>query len=715
MRNPARVLVVDDQVEIIDVLGQALKIHGLEALSAETGRGAMNILLQEPVDAVLLDLGLPDMGGYELCRWIKQRPQLERIPIIMLSGMTSQEDKLKGFGLGVTDYITKPFNLRELVARVTHHVAEKQKQDEYRAMSEEERQASRRELFLVKQRFEALASNAHDLLLEVGDNGKFLYVSPNSRQILGFAPEEFLSKNIKDYVHPEDQAALATMFDSPGPDPEKADRLVIRMQRMQRGWSWLDVSVRPFVGAEGESRSMLVARDVTEVKLTEQRLAYYANRDQLTGLLSRRRFEELLVELEMRPHTLDTGCILYMDVDNLKFVNDTLGHGAGDEMLIQVAHLLASCLGDQAEVARFGGDEFVALLAGKNIEQAEQAAQKILTEAVELQYVNGNRSFDLSISIGVASFEDNVRYSETLSRADMACYAAKLRGRKSYQVYHPDAVEIAQLLQDSDIHSLVRSAMREKRLELWLQPVRRIAARQLQWCEALLRLRKEDGTIIAPGGFLTSAERYGMMPEIDMHVLEMATNLLATTRLRALSVNVSATSIGDEGFADVVRGLLESKKLEARRLIIEVTETACISNVTEAKRTLAALRQVGVRVAIDDFGSGFSSLAYLRDLPVDLLKIDGSFVRGIDKEPLWRELVRAVKHISSILGVETVVECVETQEEFNAVEAIGVDYAQGYLIAHPRPWMMMSEFHAELSMPVNVVLAETRNQPASAG
>jgi len=444
-----------------------------------------------------------------------------------------------------------------------------------------------------------------------------------------------------------------------------------------------------------------------QMRAAREELDYLKRHDALTGLLSRHALEERLDELLGRDDA-QTHSLMHINVDQFRLVNETAGRAAADGVLRQLAGLLNSALPESASVARIGGDEFVAVLPDVGLEDAVASGRHLLETLDEssrmLPALPAHHR--LTLSIGVVAFTGEEETKEViLRRADCACVAAKEDGRARVHPWQPGDRRLAERYGELRWVSRIQDALRDRRIVLYFQPI--VAAAQpsrLAGAEILLRMLPEDesGEAIRAGAFMPAAERYFLTPRIDRFVFEkvfewIEANAATFDRIDRINVNVSGRSLGDPGFLTYLEQSARRHRRALSRLCLEVTETALISNLDRARRTLDHLHEVGCRIALDDFGTGVSSMNYLRQLPVDVLKFDGTFIAGVDTDPGAREFIRELNRLGHAMGKTTVAECVETEAVRAVLAEDGVDLIQGYLIAHPAPlehidrWLNASE------------------------
>ena len=462
----------------------------------------------------------------------------------------------------------------------------------------------------------------------------------------------------------------------------------------------VDGNASPLLDSQGQLiGSMLVLRDVSlEQELTSQ-LVYQASHDSLTGLMNRAEFENRVKEaLDISRQNDRQNALCYIDLDQFKLVNDTCGHGAGDELLKQLAGVLQTLMRKEDLVARLGGDEFGILLHDCHQDQARKMAERVREAVHEMHFKWGDKIFDVSGSIGLVMINRmSGSLSDLLSAADLSCYAAKDSGRDQVHVYHVDDAEIAEKYRQMQWLPRIKEAIKNNEFELAIQTVaslRNETSPQIIY-EFLLRWPQDDGSLISPGMFIPTAERYDLMRELDGWVIENALAAIAQLKTalqypanQMYTINLSGQSVCDPALADFIVGMMSRLEVDPRTICFEVTETVAIANFSIAIEFINRLRGLGCRFALDDFGSGLSSCGYLKRLPLDFLKIDGLFVRDMLNDPVDLAMVRTINDVARVLKLQTIAEWVEDEATLDALKSIGIDYAQGFHISRP---VMVSE------------------------
>lgn len=439
---------------------------------------------------------------------------------------------------------------------------------------------------------------------------------------------------------------------------------------------------------------VMVFRDVTATRRMAQRILWAATHDSLTGLANRHDFESRVEEALVDARDAASQHVLcYLDLDQFKVINDTCGHAAGDAMLKQLSGVLQAHLAEHDTLARLGGDEFGVLLRHRTMDEAQVVAARLLEAVRDHRFQWEAKPFTVGVSIGLVALHAGTgSRAEAFSAADTACYAAKEQGRNRVCVFEASDADMVQRRSDMGWAARLTLALEEERLALYYQPYLPLAEHGAagHHIEILLRLIDEDGTVVPPGTFLPAAERYNIMPAIDRWVIrrvferyhELAGILGGPL---TCAINLSGTTLNSEGIGETIRELAREHALPNGAICFEVTETAAIHNLQHATAFMRELKAEGFCFALDDFGIGTSSLAYLKTLPVDYLKIDGSFVRNIVDDPIDRAMAETINRVGHIMGLQTVGEFAESPQVIETLRALGVDFAQGYGVQRPQP------------------------------
>ena len=519
-------------------------------------------------------------------------------------------------------------------------------------------------------------------------DGGFERVNDALCEMLGYSEEQLTTEGFARFTHRDDvetdleaqRAMLAGECDT--------YHVQKRYVHAQGHPVWVELSValvRDASGAPLYFVSQMV--DVSERRRNERKLRYFADHDPLTGLFNRRRFEvELDRQVAYAARYRPGGAVLLLDLDNFKYVNDTLGHRVGDELIRGVAEVMRARLRSSDVLARLGGDEFAVLLPEAGREQAEQAAEALRRAISTHAMAVDGRTVHTTASIGATLIDERtVPGDQLIVESDLAMYAAKHAGRDRVRFYEPGGDDHSLIRTGFTWSARLRDALERDRFVLHGQPIVEVATGETARWELLVRMLADDGSLVPPAAFLSTAERFGFIEAIDRWVVTQAIDLLVAKPELTLEVNLSGKSIGSQPLLEAIERRLQKTGIDASHLIFEVTETAAITNMDAAREFARSLRRLGCKFALDDFGAGFGSFVYLKHLPVDYLKLDGDFIRGLPDSPTDRLLVRAMVDVARGLGQRTIAEFVGSEACFELLRELGVDYAQGYWLGEPRP------------------------------
>ena len=539
----------------------------------------------------------------------------------------------------------------------------------------------------------ALASMSEAVLL-LDPARRILAANQAAYQLLGH-DDAVLERAVFDDVARLEHIEMGLTGEPGSPADERLHRLIVPDGRSFE----VEVVVSPLTSGSGRSLGEVVLlRDVSATHQLMRRLEHESRHDALTGLKNRGGFLSGVGQYLQASGEGGAGqlaFLLVMDLDEFKLVNDSCGHGAGDQLLRDIGTVLRSRLGKDALLARLGGDEFSALICCDSLEQARNLSRALLGDIDDYRFYRGQQIYRVRASAGLAEIRVEAGEPDaigvSLANADAACYLAKELGRNRLHVFSVGDDEIARKRRDMSWAQEIRRAIEQNRFLLMGQ---RISASNDEddhlELEVLLRMLDTDGNLVPPGTFLPAAERFGLMRDIDRYVIQAAIAQLAGARGDAarrthLSINLSASSLQDEQLTEHLKRWLVEAGIDGSRLCFEMTETAAINNITLASTTMNGLRELGCRLALDDVGSGFNSFSYLRSLDVDRLKIDGTFVKAIANGAVDRIMVDSLYQIAQAVGIETVAEMVENSQLVAEVRAIGIEYMQGYAIHRPEP------------------------------
>ena len=687
-----RVLFVDDSRTVRASFSRLLTRHGYRVETATNADEAFALACVRPFDIAIVDYFMPGGNGDTLCRRLRADARTDGITAAIITG-TYQEDIIRGsLDAGAIECMFKNEADELFLARIG-------------AMSRAIR--ARQAIETERRRLAGILGSVGDGVYGVNSEGAITFINPAAQAILGYAEQEVIGRSAHALFHsaledgtpnPLSNCFLQHAYAGGG---ELSARACVFWHRQRRAVP-VECTVYP-LRIEGRLEGSVVAfRDVSERRLLEKELLWQANHDSLTKLYNRNHFEPALdAEVSRMKRSRETSALLYIDLDRFKYINDTAGHAAGDQLLCEIAGQLQARLRESDLLARLGGDEFAIVL--RNIDDARvlEVADGFREVLEQQSFVYGDRQYKVNGSIGVAMIgRDTPSPGEVLSNADIACHIAKSRGRNQTHLYRPESDAKVAMHLELGWSVRLQEALKQDLFVLHYQPIVPIgAARQLAeytvgsctalpaHYEVLVRLAGKRGELIGPNAFLPTAERFGLMPQIDAWVLTRAVQKLAELQrggaMPTFTVNISGQTLDAEQLVPLLKRLLQQYALDPAALILEITETSAIANLEGAKRLIQEMRGLGCRFALDDFGSGFSSFNHLKHLPVDFIKIDGQFVQGMANDPIDRAIVASINDIAHSFGKCTVAEFVESPAILQLLKEYGVDYAQGHYIGSP--------------------------------
>lgn len=575
----------------------------------------------------------------------------------------------------------------------------------------------------AEQQWHNLIENINDIIFTLNTQEIFTYINHAVEKEFLYQPAEIIGMPLRHFVHPEDLPRVIAAYKTAlAGDPRPHD---FRFFDKHGNTRYVSCSSRPLMEddeligvtgvivditerkhmedelrkhrdnleelviertAELNSVNDQLCREIAERKQAEAQLKHLATHDYLTSVPNRYSFEESLKKTVAKAKRGMDSSLLFIDIDNFKLVNDTKGHTAGDHLLINVANTIKENIRESDVLARLGGDEFAVLLEGITVDEARHAAENLRQKIEEKEFrLHRYGSFNLSFSIGVAMIDGTLNSQRLLTLADTALYAAKGKGGNRVILLDPNEETTTKSAFINQLVTQLKNAIKEDKFVLYLQPVVQAADGDILHYEALLRLPGENGDIISPHAFIPVAEQFGLMPQIDGWVVKAALNMLRQDPDLNVFVNISGISLSDESLLEYIEDMIAQSGAVAARLGFEITETVAVQDMQLAQLWIDRLKKFGCRFALDDFGIGFSSFSYLQMLPVDYLKIDGSFISNLDKDTSQRALVEAMNTVAHSLGKKTIAEYVENEHVLHILRELNIDCAQGYYLGVPKP------------------------------
>jgi diguanylate cyclase (GGDEF)-like protein/PAS domain S-box-containing protein len=671
--NPGDARLVEEMV-----LGESSDRFELTCLSRLSE--ARSHLANDGAACVLLDLSLPDAVGLEGVEAL--RAEFAEIPIVIITGLDDEETALKALHAGAQDYLIKGQIRGDAVRRAVRYAVERKRGEE--------------EVARLGRQNELILNSAAEGICGLDASGRISFANPAAARMLGWQRDDLIGMAMHDVVHGADPAEAGHPDDdcpvhlslSEG-EPRMIDHDSFRRRN---GTTFpVECTSTPIIERGQLLGAVVTFNDITERKRFETQLQYLADHDALTGLFNRHRFEEELNrQVAHSAHYGGGGALLILDLDNFKYVNDAFGHHAGDELIRSVAGLMSRRLRAADVVARLGGDEFGILLSGVDAAEARSVATSLVDLVRGHPSTVGDRALRITGSVGVTLLDrPELTAEQLLVEGDVAMYQAKEAGRDGVHVHRPGTSPNAPRQTGLAWTDRIKTALERDLFVVHSQPIVRLAGDPGARYELLIRMAGEDDQLVPPSAFLPAAERFGLARDIDAWMVRRAVDLIDAERTAGrsvvLEVNLSARSIGEPDFPMTIERALEEASIDPASLVFEITEMAAIANIEQVRRFASRIREMGCEFALDDFGAGFGSFYYLKHLSVDYLKIDGEFVRGLERSQIDQRMVKAMVEIAAALELRTIAECVETVESLRLLQQYGVDFAQGYHIARPGP------------------------------
>ncbi len=685
----ASLLVVEDNPDTRHLVKRILK-RRFKVDAAENGNEGIELWEKGDYDLVLLDIMLPGITGIEILdRIMNDKP--DQSVVMMTANHTTklvEELMLKG----AADFIAKPFHAEQLrqvcetaARREDFIISSSQFAEKVKLLNK-----SRHEYKLILDSHQHLLDQISCVVIELTTNGTILFLNHAWERLTGFSIKHSIGQPLIEFIENTEQVHLLNpenigLFVA---DSSTSNHFEFRMKNRNNQDLWVEARFEITLAKDRKSRAISgTIEDITERKNAQIDLEYLAMHDDLTQLFNRHYFE---IELKNYAASAARGngphAILYVNLDHFKIINDTLGHHHGDQVIKDTAAILQSRMRDSDILARVGGDEFGLILPNTNQHIAQILADDLCRLVDEYPCCIDGKSFKTNCSIGISEIKDGQHsYEEYMKQADIALYAAKKQGRNRVHIYNQNDVQSNELENNFEWARRLHEAVADDKLILHFQPIIQIDTLETSYYEALVRLKIDD-ELILPGEFIPALERENAMTLLDRHVIRKAFKYLAENpKLKKISINLSAQGFGDEHLLPLLKENLETYQVSPDRIIFELTESASLNNINATKEIVTQISQLGFEFSIDDFGTGFSTFNYLKQIPVQSVKIDGSFVVDLAQNPIDLALVKAIYEVATALDKQTVAEFVENEASLNILKEIGVTYAQGFYFSKPKP------------------------------
>jgi diguanylate cyclase (GGDEF)-like protein/PAS domain S-box-containing protein len=701
--QPIRVLLVDDSKTVRIKFQRLLQANGYEAETAKSVDEGFNTALKSSFDIAIIDFFMPDATGDVLCQRLRDDERTANITSAILTGTYLDKAIKQSLEAGAVECMFKNESDDLFLTRIdamSRHIRARQSTEKERT------------------RLGSILKSVGEGVYGVNCDGSISFVNPACRRILGYEQEErLIGRKALELFH------YADMEGNPVNERNCVLQEVYAAGESIQAWEtvfWhksgtpipVECTVFPLT-IEGKREGSVVAfRDVSERKVLEEELRWQATHDVLTKLYNRRYFEEQLgQEVDRLKRSKEVSALLYIDLDRFKYINDTAGHTAGDRLLVEIAQQMTARLRKSDLLSRLGGDEFAIILRNVNKNDVQQVADEYREMLDHYMFVHNDKQYKVNGSIGIALIDrESESEDDILANADIACHVAKNEGRNRTHLFVPESDNKDVMDLDLGWSSRLHDALKQDHLILHFQPIvplehiptglmsttewpiydelLSVVPQDKQIKEVLLRLDDPSWGLVLPGAFLPTAERFNMMDKIDHWVINAALRQLASLQQKGymgmFTINLSGQTIADEESIEDVEQLVISTGVDPTKVIFEVTETSAVSNLVSANEFIVRLNALGCRFALDDFGSGFSSFAHLKNIPVDFVKIDGMFVRGVATDPSDQAIVHSINDIAHSLGKKTVAEYVENADILRFLYESGVDYVQGHFLSPPK-------------------------------
>jgi diguanylate cyclase (GGDEF)-like protein/PAS domain S-box-containing protein len=687
-----KVVIIDDEPTTLLLLESAVESLA-EVVTVSQSVAAFSVILAQQPDLIVLDISMPELSGFDVCKQLKACPNTASIPVIFITSHSDAENEHSALSLGAIDFVSKPIDIEMCRMRVRNHLT-LQSQKALLNKVNQELEAEKKQLAIT------LRSIA-DGVISIDASGDVTFINPVAQRLTGYSAQDALGKPVDEIMTLRDVSSHEPLL-NPALYALEVKRpvamsynatLVSRHKQVFR----VEDTASPIVDDEGNiTGAVMVFQDVSEAAEMAVKMTHLTNHDQLTGLPNRVLLHDRVVQAIARSFTSKQSiALLLIDIDNFKYLNDSLGHQVGDFVISTMAKRLANTLGQNATLARVGGDEFACLLSDIGSGFSADSIAMDFLQAGRVPIEIDGKSHRFSLSIGISLYpQDAVNAEEMMRHADSAMYRSKSKGKDTFSFFSKDLQHAMHHRVEMEIK--LRQAIENNSLAIYLQPKYDFNRDGVISAESLVRIFDENGNAIGPDEFIPLAEETGLIHQLGKQVLQKSCEFIARCNEQGkqfkVAVNVAAKQLANPRFPDEVAEIIQTTGIEASSIELEVTESALMHDFEQTRDILNKLTSLGVTLALDDFGTGYSSLSYLRQFPLNVLKIDRSFVIDMDKEQQAHDIVTAIVHLALSLELTIVAEGIETQSHFNELKALGCHQGQGYFMCRP---IAINDFFAQ--------------------
>lgn len=679
------ILVVDDEPLLRNSLCSILDYHGFTSSAADGGKSAIEALKNKSFELILLDLCMPDINGHQIMDWIIEE-QLDTC-VIVVSGDTSIDSAISALRHGACDFLRKPYETDEMLLKIRNALTKRRLEKENKAINLQLKESERWYRYMV--------NSSPDFIYTLDADGYCTFCNDRVKSLLGYNKENIIGKHFSTLIHPEDLDAAQYAIQERRTGERATNNMEIRIPHGSEA-TLLTLEFNSFgiydeMGGEDTPKYLGtygVAKDVTERKKATELILYQAYHDLLTGLANRKlfrdRLEVAIAQARRYKHML---ALMFLDLDRFKVVNDTLGHVIGDHLLIEVAARLQNCLREGDTLGRQGGDEFTLLLPQiDNKEAAISTADKIIKACSDPFYIDGHELY-VPMSIGIALYPENGENIDTLIKnADIAMYDSKAKGRNRFQLY--SASMNIRFDERFSLEVQMHKALERSEFQLVYQPQINIITGKISGVEALVRWVSPLLGNLSPLDFIPLAEETGLIIPVSEFVLRSAFNQAklwqqANLLPQRIAINISSRHLEQDNFVTFIAQLLQEFGLVGSMFEIEITESILLNDGDHIIEKLHMISDMGIKISIDDFGTGYSSLSYIKKFPIDTIKIDQSFMKGLSGNSSDESIVTAICTLAKSLHLNLIAEGVEEAEQYRLLQTLQCNEAQGFLFSKP--------------------------------